>query len=179
MQDGCSYWLHSYPAKKQRRARNIILLEEILAFIPRAWEVPHTQLKGVHQSVSGSAVDSCQECSSSLRCRQDHRKSCSACDRRNTDSEGSKWPPRTVVGPCDGMFVAMCGTCTTRCPMARESIRQNMWCNICPTFDPVRSQSQPQTHLLKRRVAAASAGLENAFRSLRGLRLTCGRRMVW
>ena len=126
VQDGCSCWLPSYPAKKQRRARSSILLEEILAFIPKAWEVPHRQFKGVHQSVSGSAVDSCQECSSSLRCQQDHRKRCSACERRNTDSEGSKWPSRSVVGPCDGMFVATCGKCTTICPMARQHPTKNV-----------------------------------------------------
>ena len=42
VQDGCSCWLQSYPEKKQRRARSSVLLEEILAFIPKAREVPHT-----------------------------------------------------------------------------------------------------------------------------------------
>ena len=79
--------------------------------------------------------------------KQDHRKSC------------SKWSPRWVVAPRDGMF-------ELRAERARQdgrwqdSIRQKMWCNISPTFDPVRSQSQLQTHLLKRRVATASTRLK-------------------
>ena len=59
VQSGCSCWLQGYPTKKQRRARSSILLDEISGFIPEAWESPHRQFKGVHQSVSGSAVDSC------------------------------------------------------------------------------------------------------------------------
>ena len=66
----------------------------------------HTD-KGVHQSVSVSAEDACHEYSSSSRNQQDRRRSCSRCERRNTDGEGSKWPSRRVVGLNDGMVLLL------------------------------------------------------------------------
>ena len=66
--------------------------------------------------------------------------------------------------------IATCATCTTRW--------QNMWCNIRWACDPVRTQSQLQTHLFDRRLTAASIRQKDASRNLHATRVTSGRRVV-
>ena len=63
--------------------------------------------------------------------------------------------------------------------MADRKTASHKKCGV--TFDRLlipNGASYKPTHLLQRRVATALAGLRCAFRSLHGLRLTCGRRMV-
>ena len=95
------------------------------ASIPKAGKSLHRQLKGVHQSVPGSAVGLRHECSSPFRNQQDRCKICSTSGKRSSDSDGEHRQQCVEVAcPMNGWTVrwkviATRATCTTGWPMAR------------------------------------------------------------
>ena len=85
---------------RSHRARRIVVLVTQLSHEKQR---TRNQPKSVRQSV----LDARHAFSSSLRNQRDRRKSCSTRQRRNSDSDGSEWITRTMVGLCDGMLLLL------------------------------------------------------------------------
>ena len=81
-----------------------------------------------------------------VRKQRDRRKSCSTSKPRNGNSDGSMWPTRSTVGPCDGLLLLLATRARQRGQWQR-SLREQIWCNMYKTVDPVRSKRQLQTHV--------------------------------
>ena len=159
----------AFSYEKQRRTRNNILFQEVPTSVPEAREDVHKQLDGVHQSLSRSETDARHETL--------HRSETTGLrnelfdERKKEQRQGCfKEAYPTDGGIVGRNVIATCETCSTRC--------QHMWCNIRWAFDPVRSQSQLQTHLFDRRLTAAFIRQKDASRNLHATCVTSGRRVV-
>ena len=98
VQDGARI-AYSGILRKQRRTRN--------CFHSRRQE-------GSSQTVQWNSSKHVRTCdgrmtriSSSFTIQPDSRKSCSTTKRRNSNSDGSMWLTRSMVGPCEGMLLLL------------------------------------------------------------------------
>ena len=158
VQHGYSCWIQKLPA-----AENNIVLEEILASTPNTRKSPAQTIRGtLSQRVRTYNGLTMRILFSSLQWYR--RKSCSTSTRRKSNNiDVSKWLSRRVVGLCNGVVL----------PLAERARQDNRWQDtmrgVTCDFDPVRSNIQPQTDILKSRASAAAVRPTDASWNLHGV----------
>ena len=132
------------------------------------------RFQGYCRSVSGSAMDTRHGYSPSFRNQRDRGKRCSTSNKGNSDTDGSKWLARSMVGLCDGMSLPLAQRARQDGPW-QDSVWENILCLNRWPFGPVRSHKvsyNPSPSNDEVRLHQSDG--KDAFLNLHGIRVTCG-----
>ena len=103
VQYGYSYWLQSCPTKQKPHKKQHLVCGDTCHH-PKTWNTPQRHFEGVIKACQDLQWTHDAKYSSLFRNQRDRSKSCSTSKRRNSDSDGSECPARSMVGQCDDMF---------------------------------------------------------------------------